>query len=118
MRGSYPLIGLALCLPLAACMAPDRTDSDSIRRGHAVAQQWCSGCHQVARDQPLPALAPGRPAWSRAPSFMEIAANPKVDREYLRGLATEFYFPMPAFHLREQDQEDVISYILALKSQI
>ena len=111
-------MGLALCLPLAACMATDRADSDSIRRGRAVAQQWCSGCHQVARDQQPPALAAGRPAWTRAPSFMEIAEYPNLDRTYLRGLASEFYFPMPAFHLKVADQEDVISYILSLQGQI
>jgi len=49
---------------------------------------------------------------------MEIAEYPNVDRAYLRGLASEFYFPMPAFHLKETDQEDVISYILSLRGQI
>jgi len=118
MNRPFRYITLALCLPLAACMMPDRAGSDSVRRGHAVARQSCSGCHQVARDQSPPALAPGRPAWSRAPSFMEIAEYPNVDRAYLRGLASEFYFPMPAFHLKETDQEDVISYILSLRGQI
>jgi mono/diheme cytochrome c family protein len=118
MKRPYPLITLALCLPLAACINPGWTDSDSVRRGHAVAQQWCSGCHQVAREQQPPALAAGRPAWSRAPSFMEIAEYPNVDHSYLRGLASEFYFPMPEFHLKEADQEDVIMYILSLKGQI
>jgi len=118
MKRLIPLVALGLCLPLAACMVSGRTDNDSVRRGHAVAQQWCSGCHQVSRAQQPPALAAGRPAWSRAPSFMEIAEYPNVDRAYLHGLASEFYFPMPAFHLKDADQEDVISYILSLKGQI
>jgi mono/diheme cytochrome c family protein len=117
MKRPYPLVALVFCLPLAACMVSGRAD-DSVRRGHAVAQQWCSGCHQVSRDQKPPVLAEGRPAWARAPSFMEIAEDTKVDRSYLHGLASEFYFPMPAFHLKEADQEDVISYILSLKGQI
>lgn len=49
---------------------------------------------------------------------MEVAENPHADRAYLRGLASEFYFPMPAFHLKDADQEDVISYILSLKGQL
>ena len=110
-------IALFACaaLPLSACWMPEAPERASIARGHAIAQQWCSGCHQVSRDQPL---QPGTPSWAQGPSFREIAANPNVDRDYLRALANEFYFPMPAFHLREQDQEDVISYILALRNQI
>lgn len=102
-------------LPLAACQMPEDPARASIARGHAVAQKWCSGCHQISRDQPVQA---GKPLWAQGPSFSEVAANPNADREYLRGLANEFYFPMPAFHVRKQDQEDVISYILALRNQI
>jgi len=49
---------------------------------------------------------------------VEIAQYPNLDRDYLRGLASEFYYPMPAFHLKTRDQEDVISHILSLKGQL
>jgi mono/diheme cytochrome c family protein len=116
MRPARPILAFALGLPLFACMMPHRSDTDSIERGRAVAQRWCAGCHLVSHDQP-PSTRPG-PRWASAPSFMAVAADPRVDRAYLRGLATEFYFPMPAFHLQGQDQEDVISYILSLKGQL
>ena len=118
MNRPFRYLVLALCLPFAACVTPGQAGNDSVHRGRIVAQQWCSGCHQVSRDQQPPALAMGRPAWSRAPSFMEIAEYPNIDRSYLRGLASEFYFPMPTFRLKDADQEDVISYILSLKGQI
>ena len=116
MKGRSFLLVLGLCLPLGACMTFDRADNDSVGRGQAVAQQRCSGCHQIARGQP-PATEE-RPSWAHGPSFMVIAQYPNLDRDYLRGLASEFYFPMPAFHLEKRDQEDVISYILSLKGQL
>src|ERR1700739_624934 len=109
----FPLAGV----PLVACQMPNEAERQSVKRGHAVAQQWCSGCHQISRDQPVqPAL--GKPAWAQGPSFMEVAQNPNVDPDFLRGLASEFYFPMPAFHLQRKDQEDVMNYILSLKNQL
>jgi mono/diheme cytochrome c family protein len=111
------MVALLAGLPLFACQMPGETEHNSIIRGQAVAQQCCSGCHQISRDQTLePAL--GRPSWAQGPSFTEIAQNPSVDRDYLRGLASEFYFPMPAFHLQRKDQDDVISYILSQKNQL
>jgi mono/diheme cytochrome c family protein len=98
---------------------PKELDRDSIQQGRVLAQRWCSGCHQVSHDQQATAQAgQTKPSWANGPSFMEIAEYPNVDREYLRRLASEFYFPMPAFHLTKDDQEDVISYILSLKGQI
>jgi mono/diheme cytochrome c family protein len=101
--------------PFAACQVPGEAERQSVKQGYAVAQQRCSGCHQISRNVP-PEPAQSRPSWARGPSFIQIAQNPDVDREYLHGLASEFYFPMPAFHLNEKDQEDVISYILSIKS--
>jgi mono/diheme cytochrome c family protein len=110
---------LALCLPAAACRTPPEAARDSVARGRAVAQRYCAGCHVVSRDQrPAAGSNAPRPSWASAPSFMEVAEYPNVDRAYLRGLATEFYFPMPAFHLADADREDVISYILSLKGQL
>jgi len=117
MKQRSSLFVLAFCLPLIACMTPDRADSNSVVRGRAVAQQWCSGCHRVSRDQ-LDQATQGKPSWAHGPSFVEIAQYPNLDRDYLRGLASEFYYPMPAFHLKTRDQEDVISYILSLKGQL
>jgi len=117
MKQRPSLFVLAFCLPLFACMTPDRADSNSVVRGRAVAQQWCSGCHRVSRDQ-LDQATQGKPSWAHGPSFVEIAQYPNLDRDYLRGLASEFYYPMPAFHLKTRDQEDVINYILSLKGQL
>jgi len=49
---------------------------------------------------------------------MEIAERPNLDREYLTGLAHEFYTPMPTFRLPKNEQEDVMTYILSLKGQL
>jgi mono/diheme cytochrome c family protein len=118
MRQSLFLFAFFAGLPLVACQMPDEARHESVTRGNAIAQQWCSGCHQISRDQRPLAQAAGRPSWASAPSFMEIAEYPNVDRAYLRSLASEFYFPMPTFHLKTGDQEDVISYILSLKGQL
>ena len=115
MKSVCVAFAVLVLVPLVACRMPADAERESIKRGHAVAQKWCSGCHQISRDQALP---PDRPAWAQGPSFVEIVRSPNVDRAYLRGLASEFYFPMPAFHLQEKDQEDVISYMLALRGQL
>ena len=118
MRYLKPLSTLAISLAFSACISSNAPQLQAVQRGHAVAAQWCSGCHRISRDRLLAAQPEqSRPQWANAPSFMEIADNPRVDRTYLHGLASEFFFPMPAFHLDEKDQEDVISYILSLKGQ-
>ena len=115
-RTSMPI---AVLLALSACSSPEQQNRESVVRGHAIAEKWCSECHRIARDQPSGSRA-GHilPPPVQAPSFMEIADRQTVDRRYLFELAHEFYTPMPTFRLPDNEQADVMAYILSLKGQL
>jgi mono/diheme cytochrome c family protein len=116
MNHHYSVLALTLGLPLFACTAPEvPPDRNAVERGRAVAQQWCSDCHRISREQQT---GVDNPSWASAPSFMAIAQNPNVDPDYLRDLASKFYCPKTVCRLRKDDQEDVVSYILSLRDQI
>lgn len=84
--------------------------------GRKIAEQWCSECHRVTPDQPSGAR-PGHvlPSPMPGPNFMDIAARPGIDREWLRRFSDELHLPMPIYRLPVDQQDAVISYILSLK---
>jgi hypothetical protein len=47
---------------------------------------------------------------------MQIAAKPYVDQAYPLGFVTELHLPMPTFHFSAKRHQDVIAYILSLRS--
>ncbi len=107
-----------LCIALAACQSQRPDSREAAQRGKAIADLWCSECHRVSPDQPSGAraghlLAPPMVA----PSFMTLAAAPHADRESLRRFVAELHLPMPTFRLSAQEQDEVITYILSLKSE-
>lgn len=106
------LIALTLCSCLSACLSAEDRHQQAVDRGHVVAERWCSDCHRISRDRH------GLQSPVSAPSFMEVADRPNLDRAYLTSLAHEFYFPMPAFRLPQHEQDDVTTYILSLKGQL
>ncbi|HLS69782.1 MAG TPA: c-type cytochrome [Kiloniellales bacterium] len=74
-------------------------------RGLEVAQRWCASCHQV---EPLGSYR------SAAPSFMEIAQDPRKDHAWLEAFMGEDHLPMPTFRLYPDEQAHVIAYIESL----
>jgi mono/diheme cytochrome c family protein len=119
MTSLRSLIPLVLCLAVTACSSVEDQHRQAVVRGQAIAEKWCSECHRISTDQPSGSRA-GHilPPPVNAPSFMEIADRPNIDREYLSDLAHEFYTPMPTFRLPKNEQEDVMTYILSLKGQL
>jgi hypothetical protein len=49
-------------------------------------------------------------------SFIQIAAKPYIDQAFLQGFVTELHLLMPTFRLSAEEQQDVIAYILSLRS--
>jgi hypothetical protein len=86
-------------------------------KGRAIADRWCSECHRVAVDQPS-GSRPGHilPPPVEAPSFMSIAARPKVDGKELHHFMAELHLPMPTYRLSASEQDSVIRYILSLRA--
>jgi mono/diheme cytochrome c family protein len=85
-------------------------------RGEYVAVKWCSECHRVGPDQPS-GMRPGHvlPPPVAAPSFMTVAARPEVTAAWLDRFMREPHLPMPAYRLRDDERQTLITYMLSLK---
>ena len=92
---------LVLLLPVAAA-------GQEIDRGRALAERWCANCHVVDRSAPT-GKADG------LPTLPGIAAKPTTTAASLHGLLSRSHGRMPDFSLGEQDQKDLIAYILSLR---
>jgi mono/diheme cytochrome c family protein len=107
-----------LCaLALFGCIEAGNQSQLSPQEGKRIAEDWCSECHQISPDQPS-GMRRGHvlPPPVAAPGFMQIAAKPNVDEAYLKGFVSELHLPMPTFRLSEEQQQEVITYILSLKT--
>jgi hypothetical protein len=50
------------------------------------------------------------------PAFMTIADRPGTDARSLRRFMDELHLPMPIYRFRPAEQDDIIAYILSLKT--
>ena len=96
------LLASVLSVPLARGETPD------IRRGRALAQEWCARCHAVAPEQE-------RRGESDVPPFTRIAADPRWTRETLIQMVTVPHIQMPPPVLTRAEAEFVAAYILSLR---
>jgi len=75
--------------------------------GGTLAQQFCSQCHAVQKEQL-------RSPNSRAPTFLQLATTPGMTSAALSVALTTPHAGMPMFSLTAEQREDVIVYILGL----
>ena len=94
---------LALLAPLAPAAA---ADSD---QGARMAARWCVSCHV-----PGPEMKP-RSGTDAGPPFAQIAADPALTEQRLRGWLADPHPPMPNLNLTRAEIEDLIAYIRTLK---
>jgi len=74
-----------------------------------VARNTCSECHATQKGQ---LLSPNL----RAPTFVEIANTPGVTAAALLLMLTTPHAGMPMFVLSPEQRQQIINYILSLKS--
>jgi len=98
---------------LAGCVGVARSmDEDAgVARGEAVVAQWCAECHAI------PGVRAPRETPGEGPSFREIAQRPDRDARYFTAFLREDHFPMTTYRLFEQEREDVVAYLLSLRSR-
>jgi mono/diheme cytochrome c family protein len=116
MRPGLAYLGAAVATALATVGC--QTVESPAKRGHKIAEQWCAECHRVSPDDPsgaraghiLPSSMPG-------PAFMTISKQPGTDARSLRHFMDELHLPMPIYRFRPNEQDDIISYILSLKTE-
>jgi mono/diheme cytochrome c family protein len=76
--------------------------------GLRFAEMWCSGCHPVA-------LRVARTG-GIAPDFGTIADRPETNAQTLKAFLDSSHQLMPNFRLTPEEANDVIAYILSLRS--
>lgn len=103
-------------LPFAAAMAqtspaiPGPAIPGDAVPGEALARTWCANCHDVGRT--------ARPATTDAvPGFASIARMPSTTAMSLRVFLLTPHGDMPDYQLGRRELDDVIAYILSLRSQ-
>ena len=79
--------------------------------GEKLAREVCAQCHFVAENQPAIPRAD-------APPFDQIAADPSVTEIGLRVFLQTPHRNMPDLQLSQKETDDVISFILGLKSKV
>jgi cytochrome c len=102
------LVTVALATLLATLGAVAQASGDPAA-GLSFARGICAQCHKVVSDQ----QAPLRTA---APDFARIANMPSTTETALHVFLLSPHPTMPNLILTQQQQEDVIAYILSLRT--
>jgi mono/diheme cytochrome c family protein len=75
--------------------------------GERLAEKWCAECHAIRADR----LSPN-PA---SPTFPKLAAEPSITEYSLRALLRSPHETMPHIMFKDDELDDIISYIMSLK---
>ncbi len=105
MRWSIALLSLLS----AGLGLPGSGSAADLERGRALAERWCGNCHVVNRMAPT-----GRA--DGLPTLPAIAAKRETTAASLRGVLSAPHGRMPDLSLGARDQDDLIAYILSLRS--
>jgi mono/diheme cytochrome c family protein len=81
----------------------------NVQRGSEYAQQVCASCHAVRLQDPESPIAEATP-------FKMIADRPEMTRLALQVFLQSPHPTMPDLMLSAEDADNVIAYILSLKS--
>lgn len=101
------VIYLAASIALSGVSQVQAQTIGNPRDGLALAQQFCSQCHAVQKEQP-------RSPNPRAPTFLQLGTTPGMTSAALSVALTTPHAGMPMFSLDVEQREDVIAYILGL----
>lgn len=83
-------------------------DAEQVKRGGALANTWCAGCHVTGANSQ-------RSAADIAPTFADIANNKAISDARIRGVLNRPHGRMPTDALTARQIDDVVTYILSLR---
>ena len=106
-KTTFPMFAALLMWPCAATAASDSIVTDA---GRQLARQWCAECHLVEAEQ-------SQASSTIAPTFFEVARDPAVTETSLRVFLASPHENMPDIVLSNQQTEEIIAYILSLRTQ-
>lgn len=102
-------LAAATAAVLGAAVVQAQITVGSSEEGRDFARQVCAYCHYVEPDGPrVDPLAPR--------SFVSIATDPKTTETGLRVFMQTSHIEMPDFILTSEQTDDVVAYILSLKT--
>ncbi len=107
LRFSMPALAVAALVAMDVGLPGSALAAEPVH-GRELARRWCASCHMVE---------PGQTASDVAPAFTAVAQNPQITREALKAWLAKPHPPMPDLSLSRQDEDDVLAYILSLRSQ-
>jgi mono/diheme cytochrome c family protein len=106
-------------LLLAAALGLGSQQALAADDGRSLAQQYCSACHQVTKEQALPpnvVVDTGTgPEEFEAPSFAAIARKDRGEAA-LRDRILHPYYPMREQQFVPEELDAIVAYILALRA--
>jgi mono/diheme cytochrome c family protein len=100
-------LGVAAGLPLL--LAPAIGSAADLAAGESLADKWCAQCHAVRGNR-----SSSNPA---APTFSELAVEPSITEYSLRALLRSSHETMPQITFTPDQMDDIVGYILSLKSR-
>jgi mono/diheme cytochrome c family protein len=105
---SKPIVNPIFVLLAVCIVAAVSTDASADpMAGERLAERWCAECHGISADR----LSPN-PA---APTFPKLAAEPSITEPSLRALLRSPHETMPHIIFKDDELEEITSYILSLK---
>jgi mono/diheme cytochrome c family protein len=119
MHDMRNLIAAIIVTSLSACAgtaAAGLTAAD----GKSLAQQYCTACHRVTKEQAQPpdvVVDTGTgPDTFQAPSFARIAARADRTEAQLRERILNPHYPMRAQQFIPEELDAIVAYILSLRA--
>ena len=102
-------VACSIILLMFLVSASEALEISDAEKGVALVRDTCSQCHATRKGQ---LLSPNL----RAPTFAELATTPGMTSAALTVTLTTPHAGMPMFILTAEQRQDIIAYILSLKS--
>jgi mono/diheme cytochrome c family protein len=102
-------LSMLLVLALPGLLAVSGAQAQDVREGQRIAQQWCSGCHQIGT-KPVQAN-------DAVPSFYAVAQMTSTTMMSLTVFLSSTHGRMPDYNLTRSEIRNVSSYILSLRKE-
>ncbi len=100
---------IAVAAVLALPVAAEAQEVGNVEAGHAYAKKVCAECHAVERGEK-------ESPYLDLPTFQAVADSPGITDRALAVWLQNPHPNMPDFILPQADMDNVIAYILSLKS--
>src|SRR5262245_48434647 len=85
-------------------------DASRAAAGRILAKGWCAHCHVVSEDQRIAPV-------EGVPTFFAVANDPSTTETSLRVFLVSPHVVMPDFMLTRKETDEIIAYILSLRSK-